>query len=146
VSRRVAGEDGSTIPLILGFVVIAGLVVAGGVAAGDAFVDQRAVQSTCDGATLAAASAVDTGAVRSGSGAPRAGSAVQLGAVQQAAAAYLARDGARADVAITSTLSADGLRVESTCVQVVPVTFGGAFGFGDGVRHVVTSSAATVLR
>lgn len=137
-------DEGSTIPLILGFFAVAALVVFGGVAAGDAFVDQRAVQSVCDGATLAAAGAVDTGAFRSGQ-APGAGAAAPLREVQRAAGDYLARDPTRTGVTIDAALSPDGLRVDATCVQVLPVTFGGAFGLGDGVRHVVTSSASTVL-
>lgn len=137
-------DDGSTIPLILGFVVVAALVVCGGIAAGDAFVDQRDVQSVCDGATLAAAGAVDTGAVRQGVGVG-AGAAAPLAAVQRAAQTYLDRDASRSGVVVDAALSADGLRVDATCVQVRPVTFGAAFGFGNGVRHVVTSSASTVL-
>ena len=137
-------DEGSTIPLILGFVLIAALVVFGGVAAGDAFVDQRDVQGVCDGATLAAASAVDASGVRSGSAVG--GGAVKLAAVQQAASAYLARDPVRAGVTVDAVLSADGLRVDATCTEVLPLTFGGVFGFGGGVRHVVTSSASTVLQ
>lgn len=137
-------DEGSTIPLILGFVVIAALLVFGGVAASDAFVDQRDVQSTCDGATLAAAGAVDTSAVRSGSGGG-VGSAVALRAVQQAAADYLARDPSRRSLTIDAALSPDGLRVDATCAEVRPLSFGGVFGFGGGVRHVVRSSASTVL-
>lgn len=139
-----ARDDGSTVPLILGFVVVAALVVSGGVAASDAFVDQRDLQSVCDGAVLAAAGAVDTSAVRDGTGVG-AGGAAPLAAVQQAAATYLARDPARSTVTVDAVLSPDGLWVDATCQQVRPVAFGAAFGFGDGVRHVATSSASTVL-
>ena len=48
-------DRGSTVPLILGFFLIALLVVAGAVALGDAFVDQRNLQDVCDGAAAAAA-------------------------------------------------------------------------------------------
>ena len=137
-------DEGSTIPLIVGFFVVAALLVFGGVAAGDAFVDQRTVQSVCDGATLAAASAVDTDAFRGGRG-TGAGTAAPLREVQRAAGDYLARDPARTGVTIDAALSTDGLRVDATCVEVLPVPFGGAFGLGDGVRHVVASSASTVL-
>lgn len=143
--REVTRDAGSTIPLILGFFVVAALVVFGGVAAGDAFVDQRNVQSVCDGATLAAAGAVDTGKFRSGQGAGS-GSAAPLREVQRAAGEYLARDGTRTGVTIDARLSPDGLRVDATCVQILPVTFGSTFGLGGGVRHVVASSASTVLR
>lgn len=137
-------DTGSSIPLVLGFVVIAAAVVAGSVSAGSAFVAQRDVQSACDGATLAAAGAVDTDTVRAG--VAGAGETVPLGAVQQAAVNYLARDPSRQGVQIATTLSSDALRVTATCVEVRPVVFGAVFGFGDGVRHVVTSSASTVLR
>lgn len=143
---RLRSDEGSTIPLILGFVVVAALVVFGGIAAGDAFVDQRDVQGVCDGATLAAASAVDVSGVRSGSSGVTSGAAVRLMAVQRAASAYVARDPARRGVTVASTLTVDGLRVDSTCSEVLPLTFGRAFGFGGGVRHVVTSSASTVLQ
>lgn len=141
---RLRDDSGSTIPLILGFFVLAALLVGGGIAASDAFVDQRSLQAACDGATLAAANAVDAGAVRDAG--IEAGGELPLGAVRQAAAGYLARDPARADVVVDTTLSPDGREVQARCEQVLPVTFGAVFGLGGGVRHTATSEAATVLR
>src|SRR4051794_4255914 len=57
--RAFAREDGTIIPLIVGFFVLALYVVAGSIAASDAFLDQRSVQSACDGAALAGANALD---------------------------------------------------------------------------------------
>jgi len=55
-------DHGSTLPLILGFFLLALIMVAGSIAAGDAFVQQRDLQDVCDGAvTAAAASGVDLG-------------------------------------------------------------------------------------
>ena len=62
-------DDGSVIPFVLGFFIIALLLVAGSVAAGDAFVQQRDLQDVCDGAAVAAASAADLSANRSGTSA-----------------------------------------------------------------------------
>ena len=142
-SQRLRRDDGSTIPLVLGFFVVALLLVAGAVAASDAFVDQRAVQSVCDGATLAGAEAVNLTAVRN-RGAPRIGD-LPLGEVQAAAQAYLDRDADRSTVQLVATVSDDGRRVEATCTQTRPIAFGPVFGLGGGVTHRVTSSALTTV-
>ena len=99
-------DRGSTIPLILGFFLIAMLVVAGAIAAGDAAMDQSDLQSRCDAAAVGiAASAVDTG--RDG------GTSVQFdpSAVHRTVAEHPARDPARADLQIRTSLSADALTV-----------------------------------
>jgi hypothetical protein len=57
VTRVPRRDRGSTIPLILGFVIVAFFLVAGAVALGDAFVQQRDLQDVCDGAAAAAAAA-----------------------------------------------------------------------------------------
>ena len=64
VGVRLADDRGSTIPLILGCFVVAFLIVAGSVAAGDAFLQQRNLQSVCDGAAAAAATSADLAAAR----------------------------------------------------------------------------------
>ena len=98
---RVAVDDrGSTLPLIIGFFLIAMLMVAGSVAAGDAFVQQRGLQDVCDGAALAgAASAVDLDRSRG----VASGGTLRFADVQQVVDAYLARDPGRADVQVTVT-------------------------------------------
>lgn len=135
-------ERGSTLPLILGFFLIALLVIAGSVAAGDAFVQQRGLQDVCDGAaTAAAAAAVEVG--RGGALADE--SALQFSDAEAAISEYLARDPDRAGVRATVQLSADRRALTLTCEQTERIAFGAMFGYGDGVHHRVTSSAAAFL-
>jgi len=131
-------DRGSTLPLILGFFLVALLVTAGSVAASDAFVQQRNLQDVCDGAvTDAAATAIDLER-----GHPvEAGSALRFGDVQQAVAAYLARDPSRANVHVRIALSADARTLTLTCRQTSKIAFGAMFGKGAGVTHTATSSA-----
>src|SRR6185437_11338695 len=104
-SRR-AGDQGSTIPLILGFFIIALFVVAGSIAAGDAFVQQRQLQDLCDGAAVASASAADLdGGRHDGLDGPF----LSLGAVQNAVDQYRDRDPARFDVSMSATVAADNV-------------------------------------
>jgi uncharacterized membrane protein len=133
-----ATDQGSTIPLVLGFFLIALVMVAGSVAAGDAFVQQSNLQSLCDGAAVAAASSADTTALRRPA---ELGSSLQLADVQQAVTTYLARDPARADIHIAARLSADATMVTTSCVVTETVAFGSFFGFGSGIEHHTTSSA-----
>lgn len=135
-------DRGSTLPLILGFFLLALTLIAGSVAAGDAFVQQRGLQDVCDGAaTAAAATAVD---IQRG---PRAESAQALSFahIERAAAAYLARDPARAGVRITAALSADAQTLTLTCTETTHIAFGAMFGKADGVHHIATSSARAPL-
>ncbi len=135
-------ERGSTLPLILGFFLVALLMIAGSVAAGDAFVQQRGLQDVCDGAaTAAAATAVEVGR----GGELAAESALQFGDVEAAISDYLARDADRADVRTTVQLSADRRALTIACEQTEHIAFGAMFGYGDGVHHRVISSAAAYL-
>lgn len=135
-------DRGSTIPLVLGFFLLALLVVAGSVALGEAFVQQRDLQSTCDGAAAAAAASSadldrgDTAVV---------GRSLRFADVDRAVADYLARDPDRADVRVTTRLAPDREQLTLTCRRRIPLTFGRLFGRGV-VEHTATSSArATVL-
>jgi uncharacterized membrane protein len=131
-------EQGSTIPLILGFFLIALLLVAGSVAAGDAFVQQRSLQDVCDGAAVDAASqSVDLARDRD----PTAGGAIRFADVQTAVLAYLARDPSRSGVHVVAALSPDARTLTLTCTQTTHIAFGALFGRGAGVHHTVTSSA-----
>jgi Putative Flp pilus-assembly TadE/G-like len=140
---RTSDDRGSTIPLILGFFLVALLVVAGAVALGDAFVDQRNLQDVCDGAAAAAAaSAVDLDRT-DGVGA---GDSLRFAHVEAAVDAYLTRDAARRDVAVTAALTDGGTRITLVCAQTMPLAFGAVFG-RPTVRHVATASArAAVVR
>ena len=132
------GDRGSTIPLILGFFLLAMVMTAGAIAAGQAFVQQRDLQELCDGAaTAAAASAANLDRHD-----PPADSAdVLFGAVQRAVDTYLSRDGQRAEVEADAHVSADDRTLQLRCTRVSRIPFGALFGKPSGVRHVVTSSA-----
>ena len=130
-------DTGSTLPLILGFFLLALIMVAGSIAAGDAYVQQRGLQDVCDGAaTAAAASGVDLG--RGGALADE--QSLQFGDVAAAISAYVARDPSRRAVRFSAQLSADRRTLTLRCEQTERIAFGAMFGKGDGVHHVVTSS------
>jgi hypothetical protein len=130
-------DDGSTLPLILGFFLIALLMVAGSIAAGDAFVQQRDLQDMCDGAaTAAAASGVDLG---------RGEHSLQFGDVAGAVSSYVARDPARRALHISAQLSRDRRTLSLRCEETERIAFGTMFGKGDGVHHIATSSARAPL-
>jgi len=139
--RAFTADDGSTIPLILGFFLIGLLVVAGAVLASDAYTKQRDLQSICDGAVLAAANAVDSGRARTQ---PLAG-ALPLAAVQSAAQRYLAREPNRTSTRVRASLAADGQTVRAECSRHVRLAFGAAIGRGHGVEQHATASARSVL-
>jgi uncharacterized membrane protein len=135
----VTGQDrGSTVPIILGFFLVALLTVAGAVAAGQAFVQQRDLQDLCDGAaTTAAASAIDL----SRTGGVVRGDALRFTGVEAAVQTYLRRQPATADVSVAVGVSSDGTELALTCTQTRPIAFGALFGRADGVRHVVHATA-----
>jgi Putative Flp pilus-assembly TadE/G-like len=143
VHDRLADDRGSTIPLILGCFVLAFLIVAGSVAAGDAFVQQRSLQSVCDGAAAAAATSADLAADRETG--EVGGSALRLANVQDAVDRYLSRDASRSTVHVDATLSADAETVSLACVQHTAITFGALFGKGAGVDHRAISTARAPL-
>ena len=135
-------DRGSTLPLILGFFLVALLMIAGSVAAGDAFVQQRGLQDVCDGAAAAAAaSGIDLG--RSGS--LESEHALRFGDVRAALGEYLSRDPSRRSIHVNTRLSTDAQTLTLTCEQTEKIAFGAMFGKGDGVHHVVTSSARAPL-
>src|SRR4051794_17199205 len=94
-------EQGTTIPLILGFFIVALLMVAGSIAASDAALDQRNLQHVCDGAALAGANALDSDRVFDGELGARASLPIGT-AAESAVADYLQRDSQRSDVRIES--------------------------------------------
>ena len=141
--RTAAADDrGSTIPLILGFFLIALLMVGGAVAAADAYVQQRGLQDVCDGAAESAAAAAVQLDRSSDVGA---GESLRFGDVQQVVAEYLARDPDRSGVRVTAALSDDEQTVVLTCTETSTIAFGAMFGEGDGVTHTVRSAARAPL-
>jgi hypothetical protein len=134
-------DRGSTLPLILGFFLVALLMTAGAVAAGDAFVQQRGLQDVCDGAAAAgAASAADLDRA-AGIGS----NALRFTDVQRVVDAYLARDPSRRAVQVRAAVSTDARTLQLTCTETTKIAFGAMFGKGHGVRHVTTSSARAPL-
>jgi hypothetical protein len=138
----VRDDRGSTIPLVLGFFLLALLVVAGSVAFGDAFVQQRSLQDICDGA--AAAAAASAGDLDREAGVALDDSALRFTDVHDAVEAYLARDPARRSVHVTAGLSADRERITLRCEQTTTLAFGAFFGRRH-VRHTATSSARAAV-
>lgn len=136
------GDGGSTLPLILGFFIVAALTVAGTIAAGDSFVQERDLQDLCDGIALSvAATAVQVGR---GGGADAGTTALTFdsrGAIDAAIEAYLSRDPQRRRAEVHALLSSDRRTVTISCAETEPVTFGGLFGMGVGVHHSAVASA-----
>lgn len=136
---RPTDDRGSTIPLILGCFLLAMIMVAGSVAAGNAFVQQRDLQSICDGAAAAAAGSADLASARAVGDVG--GDRLRLSNVQQAVDSFRARDGSRGEVSIEASLSPDAREVDLLCVRTSRIAFGSLFGYGEGVRHRATSAA-----
>ena len=140
---RALGHDdrGSTIPLILGFFLLALIMVAGSIALGEAFVQQRDLQDVCDGAvTAAAASGADLDREH-GLGA---GTSLRFADVQQVVDAYLARDPERRRVHAHARLSPDRERITLDCEQTTRLAFGAFFDRAT-VHHTATSSARAAV-
>lgn len=136
-----SSDEGSTIPLVLGFFLIGLVMVAGAVMASDAYTKQRDLQSVCDGAALAAANAANIVAART----QTLTDALPLASAQQATEAYLSRDPDRRGVQIQTTLSSDGRTVHADCRQHRKLAFGAVIGKGDGVDEHATASARSAL-
>lgn len=138
-----AREDGTTIPLILGFFVLALYMVAGSIAASDAFLDQRNLQSACDGAALAGANALDPTSVYGSDLGSR--STLPVGVVEDAVAGYLYDDPALAGIQIESIELGDGSAVRLGCSQRMDLAFGYLFGRPSGITHHVTATSRSRL-
>jgi Flp pilus assembly protein TadG len=135
-----ARDGGSTIPLVLGFFILALLMVAGSIAAGDAFVQRSALQSLCDSAAVAAASSADADSLRHpDAAAGRVPGYLRLAGVEAAIRDYLAREPDRAGVVLAPTLAADHLSVTLACTRTSTIAFGSVFGLGAGITDHVTS-------
>jgi uncharacterized membrane protein len=129
-------ERGSTLPFVLVCWLVAALMVFGGIAASDAFLEQREVQSICDGAALAAANSTDE-AIVYGRGV---GTELPLtrSAAQAAVADQLADGGTELDSWSAET---DGAEVTVRCTRYVDVAFGWLFLGGDPLERTATASA-----
>lgn len=141
-SGRFHADRGSTIPLILGFFIIAFLVVAASITLGQAFVQQRDLQDVCDGAAAAAAaSAADLD--RGGSLAS--GTSLQFDDVGREVDAYLARDPSRRGVSVQARLTTDRRRITLRCSQTRTLALGRLFERGHVTHTAVSSARAAVV-
>ncbi|MDR1998919.1 MAG: pilus assembly protein TadG-related protein [Frankiaceae bacterium] len=134
-----ARDEGTTIPLILGFFLIGVLVVAGSVAASDAYLDQQSVQSICDGAALAAVTQLNDLPMYQEDFAQR--DRLPIAAARDSVAAYLSRDADRASVTVESIdLGGDGA-VSLVCSRTMGLAFGSLFGHPHGIAHRAVATA-----
>lgn len=126
-------DRGSTLPLMIGFFLLAGLLLTGGVTASAAFLAQRELQSSCDGAAIAAAH----GFTRSedNTGLSFDPDAAQLSVAQYAAEAWGAE---AAQVGID--VQVDGDRVIVSCRKTADVPFDDIFA-PSGIDQTTVSSA-----
>jgi len=135
VSER-QGERGSTLPFVLVCWLIAALMVFGAIAASDAFLELQEVQSTCDGAALAAADRADEEVVyTSGVGAQL---PLSRATTQAAVADQLA--GGRADLAAWSVGTA-GVEVTVRCTRYAAIAFGWLFLGGKPLERTAVAGA-----
>jgi uncharacterized membrane protein len=129
-------ERGSTLPFVLVCWLVAALMAFGAIAASDAFLEQRDVQSVCDGAALAAANRTDDGLVYTG------GVGEQLpltrATAQAAVADQLADGGVRLDAWSVET---DGAEVTVRCSRHVEIAFGWLFLGGQPLERSAVASA-----
>jgi hypothetical protein len=131
-------DEGSTIPLILGFWMVAMVMVAGAVALGDAFTKQRDLQSICDGAALAAANSGDPASVHGGG--LNGSDALPLARVTEAVTSYLSR-GENRGVQADAVVDRDGVTVRVTCRRHVRITFGAVLGRPGGIDQITDADA-----
>jgi len=154
--RSRASDDGQLTLLIIGFVAIAATLVVVGVDASKLFLARRALSSAADAAALAAAQAVDKGAIYTGQGGG-CGNLLPLDPDRAAQLAGAAVDDDAADLRHTfAQLDPPDTVVDNGTVQVhlsgqVALPFGRVIallvpGHDDGRAHVdVTSHAQSPL-
>lgn len=132
-----AAERGSSLPLVLVCWLVAALMVLGGVTASDAFLEQRAVQSVCDAAALAAANQADEAAVYA-----RGISGGTLPLTRAGAQAAVADSLADSATALDSwSAETDGAEVTVRCTRHVEVAFGWLFLGGRPLERTAVAAA-----
>lgn len=140
-----ASDRGSTLVLMIGCFMLAGVLLTGGIAASAAFLAQRDLQSMCDGAAIAGAQAFER---------PEAGTEVgdslplSQDAVVEAVADYAVdRYGAvAAEVTeVTMSASTDGRLVRVTCSRVVHIPFEDLFSPGGLERTAVAEARSPLI-
>lgn len=137
--QRLREDRGSTIPLMLGFFILAGLMLTGGVVASSAFLQLRSLQSACDGAAVAAANGFERGGATLGEGLP-----FDADAAQSAVAAYAAQAWGADATEVDLIVDVDGERVVVSCTKTAHVPFEAVFSPG-GISQTVTATSRAPL-
>lgn len=129
------------VPFVLLSFLIAALMVCGGITASVAFLEQRDVQSLCDGAAIAAANEIDEDGYFGAAG----GDAVPLSqqSVSAAVADYLSVATATENAPALQTWSAstDGRNVSVVCTRYVDLPFNEIFLAGGTLERTAVASA-----
>jgi hypothetical protein len=141
--RALQGDDGSTIPLVLGFWLIALLFVGGGIAASDAFSKQQDLQSVCDSAAIVAANSIPSDTVHGGG--VGSSEALPLDRAGTEVRALLDREPDTADVAVSGNLSTDGTTVNLSCTEHNRIAFGALIGKPGGINQTAEASARSPI-
>jgi hypothetical protein len=145
-------DDGSILPLIIGYTAIAAVLIVVGVDVSKVFLAQRALGSAADAAVLSAANGVDTHAIYDGA-ALRCGQPLPLDQDRAAALAAGSVDDERRDLGHTFAsladpqTSVDGGTVSVELSGDVAVPFGRVLSWldpsrPDGLVHVTETSHA----
>lgn len=124
------------VPFVLLSFGIALVMVCGGITASVAFLEQRDVQSLCDGAAAAAANEIDEGQYFGTAG--RDAVPLSQESVTTAVAGYLQSAGEGLDAWSAST---DGRSVQIVCTRYVALPFAGMFLGGKELERTAVASA-----
>lgn len=137
--QQSGADRGSTIPLMIGFFILAGLLLTGGVIASSAFLQLRSLQSACDGVAVAAANGFERGGTSLGEGLP-----FDPAAAQSAAAAYAAQAWGSEAEEVGLDVAVDGDRVVVQCSRTAHLPFEAVVAPG-GISQTVTASSRAPL-
>ncbi len=124
------------VPFVLLSFSIAIVMVCGGITASVGFLEQRDVQSLCDGAAVAAANEIDEAGYFASAG--RAAVPLSEQSVAEAVADYVASASEGLDSWSTST---DGRSAQVVCTRYVLLPFAAIFLGGNEVERTARASA-----
>ena len=135
--RAARDDDGTILPVVLGFFVLAALLVLGGAAASSAFLAQRDLVAYCDSVAVAAADSVSEGGLYA-PGRPRVRLPLSDAGVDAVVASLRP---VRRDVQVSARVrGADRSQVEVSCATSAPVAFGALVGRPTVSRRAVASA------
>lgn len=141
-----AGDRGSTLVLMIGCFMLAGVLLTGGIAASAAFLAQRDLQSMCDGAAIAGAQAFERPEAGTEAG-TEVGDSLPLSqdAVVEAVADYAVDRYGAVAAEVTMSASTDGRLVRVTCSRVVHIPFEDLFSPGGLERTAVAEARSPLI-